>query len=195
MKKFTDFFLAGRMRDLALAELGYTLHISDPFIPISQIAVPATLRPLLDTLRKAYDLGNEQAKREAIVGPILGMAATAVGAARIQTETPVYTEAVGGTVDYWITGHHTVLVVKAKDSDIERGLGQLAAELIATIAQPDVVPPAYGIVTSGELWRFATVDETTKTIMAERVIYAVPLQLDEVFQRVCAMLHGKANAS
>jgi len=189
MKEFTEFFLTGRQLDLALAEIGYNLHISEPFIKPANVAVPETLEPLIKMLINTYDMGNEQAKREAIVGPLLGLAAATQGNARIQTETPVSTSEIGGTVDYWITGTRTVLVVEAKDQDIARGLGQLCAELIATTEQPDVDGPAYGAVTSGDRWRFATIDEANKTIVAERDVYAVPIQLKEVFQRICAILY------
>ncbi|MEM7132335.1 MAG: hypothetical protein AAF702_38890 [Chloroflexota bacterium] len=191
MKKFSEFFLTGRPLDLKLAEIGYKLQTSKPFINPVDVSVPESLPLMLDIFGRTYRLGNEQAKREAIVGPVLATAADTHGNTQIETETPLASKDISGTVDYWITSKCTLLVVEAKDQDINRGLGQLSAQLIATVEQPDVSAPPYGIVTDGDRWRFATIDEPNKTIIAEQNIYAIPIQLKEVFQRVYALLDGR----
>ena len=120
MKEFSEFFLTDRQLDLALAELGYKIHMSKSFIKPADIQVPDSLPSMLQIFSSTYRLGNEQAQREAIVGPILATAAAAQGQAQIQTETPINTDELSGTVDYWITSPRTLLVIEAKDQDIER---------------------------------------------------------------------------
>ncbi|WP_199245708.1 hypothetical protein [[Phormidium] sp. ETS-05] len=82
-----------------------------------------------------------------------------------------------GTVDYYIASHH-VVVVKAKQSDLVRGFTQLAIELIALDGwvQSDA-PILYGIVTTGEDWRFGLFDRRERCIQQDPKRYLVPEEL------------------
>ncbi|MEM7125130.1 MAG: hypothetical protein AAF702_02310 [Chloroflexota bacterium] len=191
MRKFTDFFLAGRALTLALAELGYTLVYCSEIIQPASVQASSTVTETVKKNMQLFDLGNEQARREAIVAPILSESA-AVSQGRIYTEQPVITDELGGSVDYWVVGRTTVLIIEAKNDDIERGLGQLCAELIAASSQPDASDPLYGVITSGREWRFATIDTTNKQIVADQQVYAVPAQIEVVVRLLVAILGGKA---
>lgn len=187
MKKFTEFFLAGRALTLALADLGYTLVYRSEILQPATATVAPTLAAMVSKNMQLFDLGTEQARREAIVAPTLSEAA-AISQGKIYTEQPVVTSELGGSVDYWVVGRTTVLIIEAKNDDIERGLGQLCAELIAASSQPDATDPLYGVITSGREWRFATIDTTANEIVADQHIYTVPAQIETVVCLLVAIL-------
>jgi len=190
MKKFTDFFLAGRALTLALTELGYTLVYRPGIVRSADVSVSPTLADTVNKNMRLFDLSNEQARREAIVAPIVSEAAS-IGQGKIYTEQPVATDELGGSVDYWVVGRTTLLIIEAKNDDIERGLGQLCAELIAASSQPDATDPLYGVITSGREWRFATIDTTNREIIADQQVYTVLAQIEDVVCMLVEVLGGQ----
>ena len=65
-----------------------------------------------------------------------------------------------------------LMVVEAKKNDIEDGLGQCAAEMVAAqrFNQTEGVnKPVYGCVTTGELWQFLKLEEIELRIEPEKI--------------------------
>jgi transketolase C-terminal domain/subunit len=61
----------------------------------------------------------------------------------------------------------TVIVVEAKKEDLNGGLGQCVAEMLAAQRfneKNDNVNTIYGCVTTGNLWKFLKLEEQTITI-------------------------------
>jgi transketolase C-terminal domain/subunit len=61
-----------------------------------------------------------------------------------------------------------VAIVEAKNEDIKSGLGQCIAEMIAAQLfneqENNDIKTIYGIVTSGEIWKFLQISEQTVVI-------------------------------
>jgi hypothetical protein len=61
-----------------------------------------------------------------------------------------------------------VAIVEAKNEDIKSGLGQCIAEMIAAQLfneqEDNDIKTIYGIVTSGEIWKFLQISEQTVVI-------------------------------
>ncbi|NEP30169.1 hypothetical protein, partial [Moorena sp. SIO3B2] len=140
-----------------LAEFDCTFvrsHIDLPRQPFT-----AAIEPLLHQLqrnRKRIELINETARREALIAPILFEVVDLTNH-RIYIEYSIaVSEHLRGTLDYYIANHN-LIVIEAKQSDLVRGFTQLAVELVALdqwIESDQRI--LYGIVTTGEDWRFGT---------------------------------------
>jgi hypothetical protein len=141
---------------------------------------------ILDTIPRLVRL-NEQAKREGIIFPVIKFAVkTANALMRIEYPVKVSNQ-LQGTLDYLLSVSQLsqLLVIEAKQGDIDYGFSQLLAELIAldqwdrspTIEQQ---PQLIGAVTIGDLWRFGVLDRTDKTIVEDVIGYGVPTELEKL---------------
>ena len=65
-----------------------------------------------------------------------------------------------------------VTLVEAKKNDLELGLGQCAAQMVAAWrfnqGEEKLVPNVYGCVSTGEAWQFLRLTETVLTIDKKR---------------------------
>ncbi|RKZ36542.1 MAG: hypothetical protein DRQ49_17765 [Gammaproteobacteria bacterium] len=76
-----------------------------------------------------------------------------------------------------------VVIVEAKNADLERGFNQLAVELIAMAQYRDEQDEQlYGTVTIGDMWRFGMLDRDAKRIVKDIDSFRIPLDLDELFR-------------
>ncbi len=137
---------------------------------------------LRTTLRRAEDLSlsSEKARSEFIVAPILLELRELV-----QHSISIYSgvrfdvapkEGLQGVCDFIVTKSPPlptvqaplIVMVEAKKNDLEEGLGQCAAEMVAAqrVNQEEKVDHAnvYGCVTTGELWQFLQLSEKTLLI-------------------------------
>jgi len=121
---------------------------------------------------------NEQSKRESLTYPILAHAvkrARAIGRSntRLAFEQRLTGTTGSGIADYIILDLVPLIVIEAKEDNIERGSYQLAAE-VAAAAQMHGQDKLTGIVTSGNVWRFVQVNEADKTILLDIERYYLP---------------------
>ena len=88
-----------------------------------------------------------------------------------------------------------VAVVEAKQENIKGGLGQCAAEMLASRIfnerEGHPVPAVYGAVTTGDVWRFLSLSEETLTIDTDTYLIA---QIDKILGILCAMVEGDVQA-
>lgn len=171
---YSDFKL-----DTILKQFGLSLHES-----ASLFAAIPTLEPsdMLNTLLEetaplALDINTEKARSEMIIVPILLEVRRRLGY-RIGlfsgSEFNVAPEkGLNGTCDFLVTLSAETLFIKApvvalveaKREDIKSGLGQCIAEMLAAQLfnqqENNAIPIIYGVVTSGNIWRFLQLRDTT----------------------------------
>lgn len=180
MSTFGDFYNNVHDLDNRLAALGYSLSVTAVELPSKPIT--ASLDSLAEAFARRFpnvSLVNETARREFYVSPIL-MAALDQAHFRIFYEYPVSYNGLQGTLDYLLRGQHNLVVIEAKNADMERGFAQLAAEMIAvdkTLNESGIV---YGAVTTGDLWRFGLLDRAAQEIKKDATLYVVPQNLPEI---------------
>ena len=132
---------------------------------------------------------NEQTKREMLVSPIIRHVLEST-AAQIRIEYPIkVSEQLQGTLDYLISLNHLtqLVVIEAKNDDLDYGFTQLFAELIAIdrwerSPSTDVQPVLVGGVTTGSLWQFGRLDRLGKQLSQGLDAYQVPDQLEAVLR-------------
>ncbi|WNZ23996.1 hypothetical protein HJG54_14780 [Leptolyngbya sp. NK1-12] len=137
---------------------------------------------------------NEQAKREALIFPVIRTVAHYADTL-LRIEYPIkVTAQLQGTIDYLLSidNLHQLTVIEAKQGDIDYGFTQLVAELIAldqweqspAIEQQPVL---IGAVTIGDLWRFGRLDRHTKSIAEDINSYRVPEDLEMLLRILIAV--------
>lgn len=147
---------------------------------------PATLFPnlrpvpppqwLLDWFGRGTVLSRatEQARREHLIAPTLDAARAASGNKLAIFSAPTFnvdaSRGLNGECDYLVAcapavppvRSPLVAVVEAKKADIDLGLGQCIAEMVAAYEfnrdRGEADAPVYGCVTNGELWQWMKLD-------------------------------------
>lgn len=183
---FSNFFeLKIEAKDLA-QEFGYTLERKWLQLPQFQ----GELDRLQETQSRITEilpyvsLGNETARREFMISPIMhDLIHYAKIEIRIEYKLKV-TEQLQGVFDYLLQSPNYVIVVEAKKEDLDFGMTQLVAELIALDHWLDDFPQTtiLGAVTTGRIWQFARLDRPTEHLEQGLENYQIPEQFDTVLR-------------
>lgn len=181
---YSSFTLAKAKKDFGLttAEGGRFLPPIDPIAPSSR------LQEALEDLPWAIAVGSEKAKSEGIIYPILQevrrILNNQVSLFSGRDFTVDANKGLNGYVDYLISRSQeqleievpVVVVGEAKRDNLNEGLGQCIAEMVAaqTFNQANQVhiPTIYGSVSNGTQWRFLKLVGSTVTI--DLMDYALP---------------------
>jgi hypothetical protein len=166
---------------------------------------PQPIKPsawLLETLDRYQPLAftSEKSRSEFIIAPILSEARESVGNAfsiysgqRLDTDASL---GLTGECDFifakspavFVLRAPIVSVVEAKKQDVEAGLGQCVAQLLAAQhfnqKHHSEVPVLYGCVTTGEIWQFLKLEGTNLTLDTERYTLDVLPELLGVFKQI-----------
>ena len=175
--------------DLA-AYFGYRYRKQRLNLPRYQGAL--TAQDIIDSINRILPQvvsSNEQTKREMLVSPVMRRVLELTSALlRIEYSIKV-TDQLQGTVDYLLSLDNLsqLVVIKAKNDDLDYGFTQLFAELIALDQwerSPTVQeqPMLIGAVTTGSLWQFGTLERLDKRLTQGLNAYQVPDDLDDVLR-------------
>lgn len=170
--------------DLFKVEQDFCLTIEEVAVCLPEVPAVAPdflLESMLnENLPLALAQGNEKARSEWIINPVL----TAVRRL-LKQQIGVFSgkefnidpsQGLNGYVDFLITRSPRLLVVEApvltiveaKPENLNAGLGQCLAEMVAAQRynerQGRAIKTIYGCVTNGELWKFLTLQEATAII-------------------------------
>lgn len=181
---YSSFTLAKAKKDFGLttAEGGRFLPPIDPITPSSR------LQEALEDLPWAIAVGSEKAKSEGIIYPILQevrrILKNQVSLFSGRDFTVDASKGLNGYVDYLISRSQeqleieapVVVVGEAKRDNLNEGLGQCIAEMVAAQmfnqANQMNIPTIYGSVSNGTQWRFLKLEGSTVTI--DLMDYSLP---------------------
>ncbi len=181
---YSSFTLAKAKKDFGLktAEGGRFLPPIDPIAPSSR------LQEVLEDLPWAIAVGSEKAKSECIIYPILQevrrILRNQVSLFSGRDFTVDANKGLNGYVDYLISRSQeqleieapVVVVGEAKRDNLNEGLGQCIAEMIAAQmfnqANQVNIHTIYGSVSNGTQWRFLKLEGATVSI--DLMDYALP---------------------
>ncbi|MDE5101167.1 MAG: hypothetical protein O4861_23685, partial [Trichodesmium sp. St16_bin4-tuft] len=86
---------------------------------------------------------------------------------------------------------NNLLVIEAKDENLERGFKQLAVELIALDKRTEPAQNLlYGAVSIGKIWQFALLKRLDKEVKQDLNLYRVPNDLEDLMKILVAILTG-----
>jgi hypothetical protein len=175
---FSDFTLEGIAQNL-----GVTTREANLFPDLRPIALPAWLREALEK-RTKLSLISEKSRSEFIVAPILlasgELCPTPVAIFSGQRLDVDPALGLVGECDFILAATEPVpplrapiaTIVEAKKNDVEAGLGQCVAQMIAARmfnqAAGRAESQVFGCVTSGEVWQFLRLVEKTAAIDRRR---------------------------
>ncbi|OQY47858.1 MAG: hypothetical protein B6242_03840 [Anaerolineaceae bacterium 4572_78] len=188
---FSDYFHLDPPIDDLLDYFGYIYDRQDYALPKTDVGLQTFGYLKEHTQGNLYqvDLSSEIARREALISPVLFAVARYLKAI-VKIEYPMkVNEQLKGKIDYFIRRENNLLVVEAKQGDLQRGFTQLAVELIAFDKWlDDDDKPIYGIVSMGNVWQFGILNRHTKIITQDMNLFRVPADLDELLQILLAIL-------
>ena len=173
----------------AKKEFGLTTAEGGRFLPpIDPIAPSSRLQEALEDLPWAIAVGSEKAKSEGIIYPILQevrrILNNQVSLFSGRDFTVDVNKGLNGYVDYLISRSQeqleieapVVVVGEAKRDNLNEGLGQCIAEMVAAqIFNQDNqmnITTIYGSVSNGTQWRFLKLEGSTVTI--DLMDYSLP---------------------
>jgi hypothetical protein len=131
-----------------------------------------------------FDLSNETSRREIFVSPIiLDLVYYTNSQVKIEYKIKV-TKHLQGYLDYLIENKNEILVIEAKKADLDYGMTQLIAELIALDQWENTgnQETLFGAVTTGNIWQFAVLNREEKQIQQDLKVYTVPEDLESLMR-------------
>jgi hypothetical protein len=169
--------------NIVLRTFGLTIHQANLFAEVFPIEPSAWLRELLNRAH-SIALFSEKSRCEYIVAPIL-LACQEILAGQCCVYSGIRLDVdaergLKGECDFLlgqappapVLQAPLLVVVEAKKNDIEEGIGQCAAQMVAVRMyneqEQHPVPLVHGCVTTGEAWQFIRMEETVLTVDAER---------------------------
>ena len=178
---FSDYFELNFSTEELLAEFGYELKIEPLDLPKGRIEPLTHLQKAITRRLPRVPLRSETARREFYVSPLLLELLDRVDF-RLDIEYTVnVSNRLKGTVDYLLRADHNLMVIEAKNADMERGFTQLAVEMIAVSEYlADIPEPIYGAITTGDLWRFGILKPSESVIYKDVNSFLIPQNLDEL---------------
>ncbi|NEO97506.1 MAG: hypothetical protein F6K58_02095 [Symploca sp. SIO2E9] len=134
-------------------------------------------------------LNSEIARREFLIAPVI-MELIHYIHVKVRVEYPLaVNDQLKGTLDYYLQSENQLLVIEAKNADLQRGFTQLGVELIA-IDQwfPSNNSRLYGAVSMGNIWQFGVLSRQTQQIVQDINLYRVPADLEDLLRILVEIL-------
>ncbi len=189
---FSDYFKLNYYQKDILAYFGYTWQVAKLTLPRTKKVLSLTnlqQRIERNLLRIAFDC--ELARREFLIAPVLMDVMDYIDVQLFVSYPLMVNEQLKGSLDYYLEAPQQLLIIEAKDENLERGFKQLAAELIAVdLAEVSDCPILYGIVSIGKIWQFARLDRKSKQMVQDVSLYRVPEDLEDLVPSLIGILEG-----
>jgi len=154
-------------KDLA-QELGY--QFTRKWLDLPQYSGELDRLPELENrlneILPYFDLSNETSRREVLISPII-LDLVHYTKSEVRIEYPLkITNQLQGYLDYFIENQQNILVIEAKKEDLDYGLTQLIAELIAldNWEKMEQQTEILGAITTGKIWEFCKLNRSQNSI-------------------------------
>lgn len=197
-RTFQDYFKLNLPADEIGALLGYTYQRKE--LKLNDLKLQATVidvgrvANLIERIQEGLQhvgMSSEMARREFLIAPIV-LEVIHYTNAQVYVEYSIKaSETLQGSLDYLFKTEQHLLVVEAKNGDLQRGFHQLMAELAALdLKKVTDAQHFYGIVSMGDGWQFGRLDRQTKTIIQDTEFYSVPMNTELLIRIMVGILQG-----
>lgn len=190
---FADYFKLNYDTEDILAYFGFSFQPQSLALPRSerQLERLEDLQQRLQESLPFVSLTSEAARREFLIAPVL-IELIHYTQIRIKVEYPlVVNDQLKGTLDYYLQSQNELLVIEAKNADLQRGFTQLAVELIAVDQwSPLSSSKLYGAVSVGNIWQFGILHREPKQIVQDINLYRVPTDVEDLLRILIAILES-----
>ena len=188
---FADYFKLNYEPDEIIEYFGYNLQSQSLTLPTTQQNLErlTDLKNRIEESLPYISLTSETARREFLIAPVI-MELIHYTHAKVRVEYGLnINHQLKGVVDYYIKADNQLLVIEAKNADLERGIVQLAVELIAFDNwSPIDLPILYGAVSIGNIWQFVILHRESKEITQDLNLYRVPNDLETLMKILVALM-------
>lgn len=195
---FSNYFELGFPVDDLVAEFGYSFERK--FLNMSQYSGTldriSDLKQRIEEVLPYVDLENEATRREILIAPIV-TDLIHYSRAKLRIEYNIKVDNwLQGNLDYYIRADNNLVVIEAKQADINRGFTQLATEMIAIDRWSDSTQSQIlGAVTTGNIWQFGILYRQTQRIEQAINLYRVTEELEVVVRILVAALIKSSNVT
>jgi hypothetical protein len=182
---FADYFKLNFAPQDILAYFGVTLQRQSLDLatytgPLDRLA---DLKTRIEESLPRLSLTSEMARREFLIAPVL-MDVLHYTQATLNVEYPVaVNHQLKGSLDYLLQNQETLLVIEAKNEDLERGFLQLAIALIALdqwIESDQAI--LHGAISMGNIWQFGQFHRQHRQVTQDLALYRVPADLEALLR-------------
>ncbi|MEH2196633.1 hypothetical protein [Nostoc sp.] len=188
---YADYFRLNSEPEEILEYFGYKFKSESVTLPLTQDNLErlGDLKSRIEESLPYISLTSETARREFLIAPVI-MELIHYTHAKVRVEyTLNINNQLKGVVDYYLKSENQLLVIEAKNADLERGVVQLAVELIAF----DHWSPIdnlilYGAVSIGNIWQFVILHRESKQITQDLTLYRVPTDLEILMKVLVALM-------
>lgn len=188
---FADYFKLNYDTEDILAYFGYSFASQSLVMPKSDRELERLegLKQRLEETLPYLSLNSEIARREFLIAPVV-MDLIHYTHVRVKVEySLIVNEQLKGVLDYYLQSQNQLLIIEAKNADLQRGFTQLGVELIAiTQWVSSEKPILYGAVSMGNIWQFGVLHRQTKQIVQDLNLYRVPADLEDLLRVLVAIL-------
>ncbi|QLE58146.1 hypothetical protein [Nostoc sp. TCL26-01] len=188
---FSNYFELGFAVDDLVAEFGYSFERK--FLELPQYSGSLNrlveLKQRIEEVLPFVDLENEATRREILIAPIVtDLIHYSHAKLRIEYSIKVNHQ-LQGNFDYYLRTTTNLIVIEAKQADINRGFIQLATEMIALDKWTDSTQAEIlGAVTTGNIWQFGVLNRKKQSIEQAINLYRVTEELEIVVRTMLAAL-------
>ena len=150
------------------------------------------LKERIEEILPYASLSSEAARREILISPlILDLVHYTKSEIFIEYLIKV-SEQLQGYLDYLFENVNNLLVIEAKKEDLDYGMTQLIAELIALEQWQENQEQTYiiGAVTTGKIWEFAKLNRDKKQIEQGLESYRVPEDIEPLMRILVQALNS-----
>lgn len=198
-RTFQDYFKLNLPTEEIGALLGYTYQrqtLDFSLIDsLTQVVDPSRITNLSERIMEGLQhvgMYSEMARREFLIAPML-LEVIHYTHARVYVEHSIKaSDSLQGSLDYLLKTEQQLLVIEAKQGDLQRGFHQLMAELAALdLNKMMTADQLYGIVSMGDGWQFGLLDRQKKTIVQDTEHYGIPMNIELLIRIMIGILQGK----
>lgn len=188
---FSNYFELGFAVDDLVAEFGYSFERKFLNLPQYSGALDriSSLKQRLEEVLPYVDLENEATRREILIAPVV-VELIHYSRAKLKIEYSIKVDnKLQGNLDYYLRTKSNLIVIEAKQPDINRGFTQLTTEMIALDKWADSSQTEIlGAVTTGNIWQFGILYRQTQIIEQAINLYRVTEELEIVIMILLAAL-------
>lgn len=150
------------------------------------------LKERIEEILPYASLSSEAARREILISPVIFDLVHYTKSEIFIEYSIKVSEQLQGSFDYFLESANHLLVIEAKKEDLDYGMTQLIAELIALEQWQENQEQTHlvGAVTTGKIWEFARLNRDEKQIEQGLESYRVPEDLDYLMRILVRSLSG-----
>ncbi|ERT04059.1 hypothetical protein M595_5999 [Lyngbya aestuarii BL J] len=142
------------------------------------------LKERIEEILPYASLSSEQARREILISPLIFDLIHYTKSEIFIEYSIKVSEQLQGNLDYFLENVNSLLVIEAKKEDLDYGMSQLIAELIALEQWQENKQQTHlvGAVTTGKIWEFARLNREQKQIEQGLESYRVPEDIEPLMR-------------